>query len=253
MHERAALLGVDYERLLGAGRQLRRGTHLVSGVFAVVSGIVCGLILAIDVYPVFSVGSLLGVAVSFVAAFLVLIAVSLILQTAPVRRLDAYRQQAIASASLAAVWAAAYFATVQLCPGDWRAGLALGFVISTCLFSLAGAQSLPAAIAANHPKLLVAVRQQQSVPPHFTLLGYDARWLIACLAWGFVESSGVALLIAFVPLSVIPIVVVRAVVTALESRTAWSDPRGALVLMAVESSVFLIGGVVVALSVASLQ
>lgn len=217
--ERARLLDVDWDRVVGAYWRLTAGTAAIGILFVVALLTMAMTELSgqtIAIRPVLD-----GLIAALVVAIARLLVSGVAIQLLSSSRLSPLRQQLIAVPLEAATGTVGLLVAFAILPYQSDGGLILGFALVGSLFSVIGVQSLPIAILFNDPNLQAVVTVTKQIPADLTLLGGRARWVLAYFTLALLEATAIALLFWAAPVSAALVVPVHAAVSALVARTAW--------------------------------
>lgn len=247
---RAALLGVDFARLVATARRLRVWAIVVCGVPAV-AVLVPEVALATLHSPRGDYSAQIGI-VGGVGLVLGLTLAALILSY-----LGGYLLRRVLGARRAAVVAVVLFSCLELLAlytavrtaghGPLFLGAVDGALIAP-LLQVSGMTSLLVVLRTNHPRLVEVVRSQQAEPPWQTLLGGRVRWIIAALVVSVICSEAALLIFEHAPYDLAPVaalsIVTGVLAIAIGRRgSAWGwisvQALAAVVLVAVALSLWL--------------
>lgn len=204
---RAALLGVDFGRLIRTAGRLRFWALLVCGVPALI--LFVGEEAMVDIRTRAGeldahVGIIAGVVL--VVGFTVLAyLVAMLVGSALSRPLGLRQATVVAMALYALLDVVALYLAVRIAgTGPVFLGAIDGALIAP-MVQVFGALSLPVVLRRNHPQAVEVVRTQQAEPPWQTLLGGRVRWIIAALAVSIVFSESALVVFEYAPYDLAPI------------------------------------------------
>lgn len=247
---RAALLGVDFARLVDTARRLR--------VWAIV---VCGVPAVAVLVPEVALATLRSPRGDYSAQVSIIAGVALVLgltlAALIVSTVGGMLLRRVVSARRAAVVAVVLFSCLELLAlylavriagtGPLFIGAVDGALVAP-LLQVSGMTSLLVVLRTNHPRLVEVVREQQAEPPWQTLLGGRVRWIIAALVVSVVCSEAALLIFEHAPYDLAPVaalsVVSGVIAIAIGRRgSAWGwlsvQVLAAVVLVAVALTLWL--------------
>jgi hypothetical protein len=201
--ERAALLGVDYERLVATRRRFQIQSMAVCAAAALVVVLVALFSSPTLDAPGFSgyfagAGIVIGLVL---AAFLAAQVIGAVVSSRVATRIT----ESIVVAVYSVGTAAALLASTALATTE---STFIGVLVGSALapvFAFVGVTALPSVIRSNHPKTVAIVRAQQQMPGWQTLLGGRTRWLLAGLAVNIVYFVAVVVILDQVALAFVPV------------------------------------------------
>ena len=250
LRDKARDLGFDYDVVNAARIRLRNQSFLIGLAYAVAAGVVLGVIASVSGgTPLQSspVGLAIGVLVALPVTLIPIVLGSVLLSVSAVKQWTRRRQQVVGAALICGSAVALLQVALVLVPGDWRGGLASGFVLLSSYLGLQGVMQLPSLLRGNHPRLPELVAYYRALPAEFTLLAGRTEWLVAAFAFGLIEATGVALLAAASPLTIVAVLPLRAAVAAWSAHLTFArGARASMTVTAIAALAFFVAGLLAA-------